>query len=272
MNRGVTGDPMCFSSIGLVEKHQEHTRELKQERGGRERTYGELATTSSHTAVFLIDLGEIPNWGAVGDDWRWGLVHWVHNYLAELSGEAIYRFHRRWWLILEKICDGRRKGWSLAQGYRGTSPWQNHRRWPDMLGWVTATKYCVLARGTRAAGGQLQRGYLDWPWGKWVRAAKAEQCLKLILSAQFFTEDRYPRSTGRESQRRRESGREIIDGDGGWTCDLIQSLYHGDHHQSVWQSKFQGPDLKFFCDNLFILLWQSCWSTIQLWSCYSNHT
>jgi hypothetical protein len=30
-----------------------------------------------------------------------------------------------------------------------------------------------------------------------------------------FTEDRYPRSTGRESRHRRESGREITGGEGG---------------------------------------------------------
>jgi hypothetical protein len=70
MNRGVPGDPTCSSSIGRVEKHQEHTRGLKQERGGRDRTCGELATVSSHTAKFLTDLEEIPNWGVVRDDWR----------------------------------------------------------------------------------------------------------------------------------------------------------------------------------------------------------
>jgi hypothetical protein len=70
MNRGVPGDPTCSSSIGRVEKHQEHTRVLKQERGGCDRTYGELATASSDMAGFLTDLAKIPNWGAMGDDWR----------------------------------------------------------------------------------------------------------------------------------------------------------------------------------------------------------
>jgi hypothetical protein len=46
-------------------------------------------------------------------------------------------------------------------------------------------------------------------------AARAEQCPKLIPSARFFTEDRYPRSTGRESRRRRKSGREITGSEGG---------------------------------------------------------
>jgi hypothetical protein len=57
--RSVPGDPMCSSSIGRVEKHHKHTGMLKQERGGHDRTCGELVTTSSHTAVFLTDLGEI---------------------------------------------------------------------------------------------------------------------------------------------------------------------------------------------------------------------
>jgi hypothetical protein len=46
-------------------------------------------------------------------------------------------------------------------------------------------------------------------------AAEAEQCLKLILSARFFTEERYPCSTGRELRRRCESGREVTGGEGG---------------------------------------------------------
>jgi hypothetical protein len=70
MNRGVPGDLARSSSIGRVEKHQEHTRVLKQELGGRDRTCEELTAASSHFAVFLTDLGEIPNWGAVGDDCR----------------------------------------------------------------------------------------------------------------------------------------------------------------------------------------------------------
>jgi hypothetical protein len=46
-------------------------------------------------------------------------------------------------------------------------------------------------------------------------AAGAEQCLKLILSARFFTEEHYPCSTVRESRRRHESRREVTNGEGG---------------------------------------------------------
>jgi hypothetical protein len=70
MNRGVPSDPTCSSSIGWTGEHLQHIGLLKRERGRHGRTCSELATASSHTAVFLTDLGEIPNWGAIGDDWR----------------------------------------------------------------------------------------------------------------------------------------------------------------------------------------------------------
>jgi hypothetical protein len=36
------------------------------------------------------------------DNPRHGLVCWVCDYLVELTGAAIYRFHWRWWLILRR--------------------------------------------------------------------------------------------------------------------------------------------------------------------------
>jgi hypothetical protein len=41
--------------------------------------------------VFLTDLGEISNWGALVDDLRHGLVYWVRDYLADLMARSIYR-------------------------------------------------------------------------------------------------------------------------------------------------------------------------------------
>jgi hypothetical protein len=75
----------------------------------------------------------------------------------------------------------------------------------------------VLRLGTwHLSGRQLTPARLSGPAVRQAdTAAGAEQCLKLILSAGFFTEDRYPRSTGRESRRRHESGREITGGEGG---------------------------------------------------------
>jgi hypothetical protein len=36
------------------------------------------------------------------DNPRHGRLHWVCDYLAELTGVAIYRFHQRWWLIFRR--------------------------------------------------------------------------------------------------------------------------------------------------------------------------
>jgi hypothetical protein len=44
-----------------------------------------------HRAVFLVDLGEIPNWDFLVSNWRHSLVGWVLNYLTDLTARAIYR-------------------------------------------------------------------------------------------------------------------------------------------------------------------------------------
>jgi hypothetical protein len=41
---------------------------LKQKLGGHDQTCEELTAVSLHSTVFLTDLGEVSNWGAVGDD------------------------------------------------------------------------------------------------------------------------------------------------------------------------------------------------------------
>jgi hypothetical protein len=65
---------------------------------------------SSHRTVFLIDLGEIPNWGSLVNDLRHEWVHWVLEYLAELRACSNYRIHERWRLIWGKTRGGRRGG------------------------------------------------------------------------------------------------------------------------------------------------------------------
>jgi hypothetical protein len=56
------------------------------------------------------DLGEMRNWEAMVDYQRRGLVHWMRNYLAELTGASIYRIPRRWSLIWRRRAGGRREG------------------------------------------------------------------------------------------------------------------------------------------------------------------
>jgi hypothetical protein len=75
--------------------------------------------TRSHRSVFLSDLGEIPNWGALLDVSRHGLLHWLHNYLAEQAGSAIYRLPQRWPVNWRETRGGWRKRRLLALGISG---------------------------------------------------------------------------------------------------------------------------------------------------------
>jgi hypothetical protein len=86
---------MGSSSIGWVEKRHRHTGMLKQERGGHDRTSGELATASSLSTVFWTDLGEVSNWGSLVDNRRHGWVCWVLDYIAGPMAHSIYRI-RGW--------------------------------------------------------------------------------------------------------------------------------------------------------------------------------
>jgi hypothetical protein len=58
----------------------------------------------------LTDLGELQNWRALVDNLRHGWVHWVCDYLAELTGVTIYRCHRRWRLILRRRAAAEERG------------------------------------------------------------------------------------------------------------------------------------------------------------------
>jgi hypothetical protein len=65
-------------------------------------------------AVFLIDLGEISNWGVLVDDPWHELVYWVRDYLAEPMTRSIYRPRGRWRLNLTWRGGGRREGRALV--------------------------------------------------------------------------------------------------------------------------------------------------------------
>jgi hypothetical protein len=41
-------------------------------------------------------MGEMGNWEALVDDSRQGLVRWMREYLAELTGAFIYSVHQSW--------------------------------------------------------------------------------------------------------------------------------------------------------------------------------
>jgi hypothetical protein len=53
-------------------------------------------------------LGEIGNWGAVGNDRSYERVLWTHDYLAERAEASIYRILKRWWPIWSSNAGSRR--------------------------------------------------------------------------------------------------------------------------------------------------------------------
>jgi hypothetical protein len=141
---------------------------------------------------------------------------------------------------------------------------------------LSKAAYCdvVKLQGTwPSRGRQPTPARLSGPAMRQVgTTAMVEQCPKLIPSARFS-----PRIVIRvRPAMNHDAGMNLsarslaVRGLNLWSYSVTIPWWSPS--ESVLKSKFQDPDLKFLCDNLFILLWQSCWSIIQLWSCYSNHT
>jgi hypothetical protein len=81
---------------------------LKQ---GRERdglTWKGLAAVMGGSRRRRVDLGEIGNWGVVGNDRSYERVLWTHDYLAERAEASIYRILKRWWPIWSSNAGSRR--------------------------------------------------------------------------------------------------------------------------------------------------------------------
>jgi hypothetical protein len=69
---------------------------------GYESTWSRLAT------MFLVDLGEIPNWRAQVRNWRHSLEDWVLDYLTDMKAHSINRLRGRWLVIWSWRGGGRR--------------------------------------------------------------------------------------------------------------------------------------------------------------------
>jgi hypothetical protein len=110
----------------------------------------------AHTRGVLDWFGEIPNWSALVDNLRHGLVRWVCNYLAELMACSIYRARGQWLLIWAWCAGGRREGRALAQEVRGF-----HRG--KVIGDERTRQDTLLRRG-RARGHPEQLIVLRWAW------------------------------------------------------------------------------------------------------------
>jgi hypothetical protein len=99
-----------------------------------------------------------------------------------------------------------------------------------------------------------------------------QQCPRLIWGKEdLFTLERYPNAGEHESPHRRESTCAVAGGEGEWTRDLIQWLYHGNAWQSTWQTEFGFDSLLISYNNWFNSLYQSYRSIIHVHFCYSNN-
>jgi hypothetical protein len=87
---------------------------LEHSTEGYESTWSRLATVSSHRTVFLVDLGEIPNWCSLVDSSRHELVYGLLDYLTEPTAHSIYRLRGRWHVNWRWRGGGRREGDVLA--------------------------------------------------------------------------------------------------------------------------------------------------------------
>jgi hypothetical protein len=65
--------------------------------------------------------------------------------------------------------------------------------------------------------------------------------LRLHPRQNLFTRNRYPRVTGRESQRRRESECKVTGGEIHWTCDLLQVTVQWEVHSVRLTEQFEAP-------------------------------
>jgi hypothetical protein len=77
--------------------------------------HGEAFTVARKT-----DLGEERNWGAMVANWMEGLVLWLRDNLAEITGAWIYRAQWRWCPIWRRCAGDRRKEKVPDVNYHGS--------------------------------------------------------------------------------------------------------------------------------------------------------
>jgi hypothetical protein len=222
----VPGDLRGLSLIGLVEEHQESTRILKQGSREHEQTWKLLTTTRSIHSVFLNVLEEIRNWWTLGEGSRYGLLHWLHNYLAKRAGVSIYCSHRRWRPIPWGCAGGQKETRILVLGmggfHRGSPPVITGHAFHDSPrrglalkhmarngDWSTAAKFISIDR---------------WAWGYDKLSRDGTQ---VDPGVEIFTCPRLSTDHGARIVTINQQSRQRITSDEGeWTSDLIQFGVH----------------------------------------------
>jgi hypothetical protein len=167
-------------------------RVRKRGRRWYERTWTVLATVSTHRTVFLVDLGEVPNWSSLGDDSRRELVYGLLDYHTELAVGLIYRDHWRWPGIPVGTRGGRRRKKSTSAVAGCPAPWQLLRRSTGSKG---ESRWCGRSPETR--GGQQRRHNDDeilirGAMRKGRSIAASRSGVQLTDGEDSFTPQRYP--------------------------------------------------------------------------------
>jgi hypothetical protein len=168
---------------------------------------------SSHRTVFLVDLGEIPNWRAQVSNWRHGLVDWVLDYLTDPMTHSIYRLRGWWPMNLGWHGGGRRRKRLLAQEmcsfHRDSLTGDEPAIWSGLLRRVKlqGTWHPIARQPSPVSLSEPAVSQAD-------TAAGQNRVSSSSAVPDFFTEERYPCSTKRESRRRHESGHKVTGGEG----------------------------------------------------------
>jgi hypothetical protein len=141
-------------------------------------------------------------------------VDWVLDYLTDPTAHSIYRLRGRWLVNLGWRGGSRRRKRSLAQElrvfHRGRLTGDEPAIWSGLL-------RRVKLQGTwHPIGRQPSSVSLSEPAVSQADTAIGRNKVSSSSAVpDFFTEERYPCSTRRESRCRRESGRKVTGGEGG---------------------------------------------------------
>jgi hypothetical protein len=175
----------------------------------------------------------------------------MRNNLAELTGAAIYRFHRRWRPIWKKHASGWREGRFTDAGYRGIH-WHvdpEDRQATYCGQWRRDNK--AIAWQTRFNGDHHCDGRAPTSRHKWMgdRATtvlwlhpRRDLFTRGLLSVLYWARIKAPIRIRGQGHRRR----------GSTHLRYFRLLYYGHLLQSFWLRDLRSLVLHFPCDNLLI--------------------
>jgi hypothetical protein len=157
------------------------------------------------------NLGEIRNWEALVNDQRRELVLWMRNNLVEHTGVSIYR-HQRWRPILRRCAGSRREGRFTGASYCGIH-WRVDSE--DRQATYCDQRRCgnkAIVWQARVNGDHHRDGRTTMSRRKWM-GRQSDHSAPTSSTARSFHQGSLSALTRHESQRQRESEREVTGGE-----------------------------------------------------------